>query len=74
MKTKKVSKKPGLKKRTVANLNSSGLNEVKGGETMGCTVTQGGAICEWSAQCYTLETLDTCGGACYTGQTCNGTF
>lgn len=51
MKTKKFKQKLGLKKSTVANLNPAELKRVKGGDTLFCNVTEGGALCEWSAQC-----------------------
>jgi len=36
MKTKKLSKKLGLNKKTISNLNTHKMNEIKGGITNGC--------------------------------------
>ncbi len=39
MKQKKVGKRFGLNKKTVANLNNNQLNDVKGGVYQNCTCT-----------------------------------
>ena len=63
MKSKSFNKKLSLNKKTVANINESHMNNVKGGET---TLTCGACktiVSCWETQCKTCITLCE---ACYT--------
>ena len=64
MKTKKLSKKLGLNKKTVVNLTTKGMNDVKGGITQSiypCPVSMPQIICETEHIEHTCGTCyDTC--------------
>lgn len=57
MKTKKISKKLGLNKKTVAHLNSHQLAEIRGGDCTCCPTCP--ATCE-GATCLTCAALTNC--------------
>ncbi len=56
MKTTKLSKKLGLNKRTIANLNASNMKNVKGGAHN----TGPYETCDTCGTCLTCDTCGTC--------------